>query len=237
MLNQKILLIFSTQYQKNPEAKKPRSKKIRIGYYSADFRCHAVSLMASLFETHDKSKFEIIAFSFSSNAQDKMRERVMASFDKFIDVTAQSDIEITKLSRELEIDIAVDLQGFTQDMRLGIFAQRAAPIQVNYLGYPETMGVPYIDYIVADKILIPEGNQKYYSEKIVYLPNSYQVNDSRKISDKIFTRREFGLPEKGFIYCCFNNNHIEAAYEAMYDRYQNDLLPDHIEVKDLSQNK
>ncbi len=192
----------------NPISKKPRSKKIRIGYYSADFRCHAVSyLMAGLFETHDKSKFEIIAFSFSSNAQDKMRERVMASFDKFIDVTAQSDIEITKLSRELEIDIAVDLQGFTQDMRLGIFSQRAAPIQVNYLGYPGTMGVPYIDYIVADKILIPEGNQKYYSEKIVYLPNSYQVNDSRKISDKIFTRREFELPEKGFIYCCFNNNY------------------------------
>lgn len=209
-LASEIYVQFNSSSQNiiNPLAKRPRSKKIRIGYYSADFHHHATSyLMAGLFESHDKSKFEIIAFSFGSN-KDEMQNRVSASFDKFIDVSARSDSEIVALSRELEIDIAIDLKGFTQDMRLGIFAQRAAPIQVNYLGYPGTMSASYIDYIIADKILIPEENKKFYSEKIVYLPNSYQANDDkRKISDKIFTRKEVGLPEKGFVYCCFNNNY------------------------------
>ncbi len=192
-----------------PIIKKPRNRKIRIGYYSADFHHHATSyLMAGLFELHDKSKFEIIAFSFGSNEYDDMKNRVSASFDKFIDVRTKSDDEIVALSRSLEIDIAIDLKGFTQDMRLGIFAKHCAPIQVNYLGYPGTMSTPYIDYIIADKILIPEESQKYYSEKIAYLPNSYQANDDkRKISDRIFTKEELGLPEKGFIYCCFNNNY------------------------------
>jgi predicted O-linked N-acetylglucosamine transferase (SPINDLY family) len=116
-------------------------------------------------------------------------------------------MEIAQLSRELGIDIAVDLKGFTQDSRTGIFAHRAVPIQVSYLGYPGTMGAEYMDYIVADKILIPEEAQQAYSEKIAYLPNSYQVNDrKRTISDKQCTRQELGLPEKGFVFCCFNNN-------------------------------
>jgi len=189
--------------------KYPRREKIRIGYYSADYHNHPISyLMAELFERHDRAVFEIIAFSFGPDANDEMRKRVAAAFDKFIDVRNQSDQDIALLSRKLEIDIAVDLNGFTKNARTGIFAFRAAPLQVNYLGYPGTMGAKYIDYLIADKTLIPEGNQKHYSEKIVYLPNSYQVNDTKRhISEKIFTREELGLPKTSFVFCCFNNNY------------------------------
>ncbi|MCK5818095.1 MAG: tetratricopeptide repeat protein [Psychromonas sp.] len=185
------------------------NEKIRIGYYSADFHNHATAyLMAEFFEAHDAIKFEIYGFSFGANENDEMRQRVAVAFDYFYDVTNKSDAEVTKMSRDLGIDIAVDLKGFTQHARIEIFAQRCAPIQVNYLGYPGTMGAAYIDYIIADKILIPEESQQYYSEKIVYLPNSYQVNDAkRKVSDKILTRKDAGLPENAFIFCCFNNNY------------------------------
>ena len=182
--------------------------KIRLGYYSADFHDHATAyLMAELFERHDKSKFELIAFSFGPDKKDAMRQRVSAAFDQFLDVRLKSDKEIAELSREMGIDIAVDLKGFTQDQRLGIFSYRAAPIQVSYLGYPGTMAAPYIDYLIADRTLIPEESQRHYSEKIVYLPHSYQVNDrQRVIAQKVFTREELGLPKEGFVFCCFNNN-------------------------------
>jgi predicted O-linked N-acetylglucosamine transferase (SPINDLY family) len=137
-----------------------------------------------------------------------MRKRVSEGFRQFVDVSDQSDLEIAKISRELGIDIAVDLKGFTQDTRIGLFAMGCAPIQVSYLGYPSTMGAPYIDYIVADHILIPNESQQHYTEKIVYMPHSYQVNDSkRKIANRTFTRSELGLPEEGFVFCCFNNNY------------------------------
>lgn len=137
-----------------------------------------------------------------------MRSRVSSSFNQFFDVTKKSDFEVAQMSRELGIDIAVDLKGFTQDSRLGIFAEHCAPIQINYLGYPGTLAASYFDYIVADKTLIPLESQQYYSEKIIYLPHSYQVNDSkRKISDRFFTRQELGLPESGFVFCCFNKNY------------------------------
>ncbi len=185
-----------------------RSNKIRIGYFSMDFRNHAISfLTAELFETHDRDRFEVYAFSYGPDTRDKMRMRLEGAFDRFIDVRDKSDKEIAKLARQMEIDIAIDLAGFTGDSRPGIFALRAAPIQVNYLGYPGTMGAQYMDYLIADKTLIPEESQQHYSEKIVYLP-SFQVNDSkREISDKVFTRKELGLPESGFVFCCFNNNY------------------------------
>jgi predicted O-linked N-acetylglucosamine transferase (SPINDLY family) len=191
-----------------PIQKRPGNQKIRVAYYSADFHNHATGhLIAELFELYDKSQFEFIGFSFGPITNDEMRQRLEKSFDQFIEVGHQSDLEIAQLSRELNIDIAVDLKGFTQDSRTGIFAHRAAPIQVSYLGYPGTMGAEYMDYIIADKILIPEGAQQAYSEKVVYLPNSYQVNDRKRlISDKQFTRQELGLPENGFVFCCFNNN-------------------------------
>jgi predicted O-linked N-acetylglucosamine transferase (SPINDLY family) len=189
-------------------ARWPGHDKLRIGYFSADLQNHATAyLMAELFEQHDASSFEITAFSFGSDTGDAMRQRLRAGFHRFIDVRHRTDQEVAVLARELEIDIAVDLKGFTKDFRTGIFACRAAPIQVNYLGYPGTMGADYIDYIVADPILIPESDQRHYAEKIVWLPDSYQVNDTRRrIADATPTRAEAGLPLDGFVFCCFNQS-------------------------------
>ena len=200
-----------------PITKRSKSPKIRVGYFSADFHNHATGyLMAELFEIHDKSQFELVGLSFGPIANDEMRQRLEKPFDQFIEVGRKSDIEVARLSRDLNIDIAVDLKGYTKDSRTGIFSYRAAPIQVNYLGYPGTMGADYIDYIIADKTLIPLDAQSSYSEKVVYLPNSYQVNDrKRAIAEKQFTRHELGLPEDGFVFCCFNNNFkiIPATFE------------------------
>ncbi len=189
------------------------NKKIRIGYFSADFHNHATSyLMAEFFELHNKDHFEIIAFSFGPSFDDESRQRLMNTFDEFLDVDMLSDKEIANLSREKRIDIAIDLKGFTKDHRTGIFAYRAAPLQVNYLGYPGTMGADFIDYIIADPTLIPQESQSFYSEKIIYLPNTYQVNDSkRKMANIQFSRADLGLPQKGFIFCCFNNNYKITA--------------------------
>jgi protein O-GlcNAc transferase len=213
LLHKKSSEIYAlNKYPKNPTLgsipKHAKKEKIRIGYFSADLRQHAVSILAAeLFELHNKNRFEIIAFSFGADDKSLMRLRLSGAFNQFIDVSSMSDLDIARLSRELKIDIAVDLGGYTSVCRTGLFAYRAAPIQVSYLGYLGTMGTEYIDYILADKTTIPDGSEPYYSEKIVYLP-SYQVNDRRRvISDKIFTRRELGLPEKGFVFCCFNNNY------------------------------
>ena len=189
--------------------KRARSPKIRIGYYSADFHNHATTfLMAGLLELHDRSRFELIGFSFGPDRQDEMRQRVCAAFDQFIDVREKSDEEVAQLSRSWNVDIAVDLKGFTEDSRNGIFSYRAAPVQVSYLGYPGTVGAPYMDYLIADRTLVPEHSQQHYSEQIVYLPGSYQVNDrQRRIADRIYTKAEVGLPEQGFVFCCFNNNY------------------------------
>ena len=183
--------------------------KIRIGYYSADFHNHATSyLMAHLFELHNRDNFEIIAFSFGPDFNDESRSRLKNAFDQFIDIRHLSDQKVAQISREMGIDIAVDLKGHTQDARTSIFANRAAPIQINYLGYPASMGVDYIDYVVVDKELIDKNNVDAFAEKIIYLPNSYQVNDQhRKVSNKVFTKAECGLPESGFVFCCFNNNY------------------------------
>jgi len=184
-------------------------EKIRVGYFSADFHNHATAyLIAELFEQHDRSRFEVLGFSYGHMQQDEMRTRLLKGFDQFHEVRHLADIDIARLSRSLGVDIAVDLKGLTQDHRLGIFAYRAAPVQVSYLGYPGTTGVPYMDYVLADRVVIPEESQQYYSEKVVYLPDSYQVNDSqRKIANRVFSRSELGLPEAGFVFCSFNNNY------------------------------
>jgi len=190
--------------------KRPRQEKIRIGYFSADFHNHPVALLtAELFEIHDRSQFEVYAFSLGKAAdKDPMRQRLKVAFDQFIEAEDKTDLEVAKLSRSMRIDIGVDLSGFTANSRPGIFAYRAAPIQVNWLGYPGTMGADYIDYIVADKTIISESNQRAYTEKVVYLPDSYMVDDSKRIpSSRVFTRAECGLPETGFVYCCFNNDY------------------------------
>jgi len=183
-----------------------KNNKIRIGYFSADFHNHATTyLIAEMLELHDKERFEIHAFSFGPDACDEMRQRCVRAVDHFHDVTKLSDQGVAEFARDLGIDIAIDLKGYTQDGRMGIFAYRAAPIQISYLGYPGTSGADYIDYILADRVLIPESSKIFYTEKIIFLPNSYQVNDSqREISKKEFSKTALGLPEKGFIFCCFN---------------------------------
>ena len=190
-------------------ARRAVSKKIRLAYFSADFHNHATTcLMAELFEMHDRNRFELIAFSFGPDQRDDMFKRVFAAFDQFHDVRNMDDKNIARLARTLAIDIAVDLKGYTRDSRVGIFSYRAAPIQVSYLGYPGTMGASYIDYVIADKTLIPEKSRSCYSEKIVYLPHSYQVNDSkRQISDQRVERQTCGLPEAAFVFCCFNHQY------------------------------
>jgi protein O-GlcNAc transferase len=203
----------SNKYPKNLTLglipKRPSQEKLLIGYFSPDFRNHAVSfLTAELYELHDRNKFEIIAFSFGADDKSEMRSRLSKAFDQFIDVSSMSDLKIAKLARELQIDIAVDLTGHTHNSRTGIFSYRAAPIQVNWLGYPGTIGANFIDYIVADKIIIPESHQQYYCEKVAYLPNTYMVDDTKRIpSLKQFTRENFGLPDGAFVFCCFNNDY------------------------------
>jgi protein O-GlcNAc transferase len=184
--------------------------RTRIGYFSADFRDHPTSrLMCGVFDRQDKSKFETFAFSFGRSS-DSMTSRLRQSFEHFIDVQNMSDENIAALARQNEIDIGVDLMGFITDSRPGIFAYRTAPIQVSYLAYPGSMGADYIDYLIADKIIIEKSQQAFYAEKVAYLPNSYQANNYR---DDMFstgeacTRAQAGLPEAGFVLCCFNNNY------------------------------
>lgn len=181
-------------------------EKIRIAYVSGDFFEHAVPfLIAGVLERHDRNRFEIAAISYGANDHSNTRSRLEAAVDRFIDVAGRPDSAIARLMHEMEIDIAIDLKGHTGRARPGIFACRPAPVQVNYLGYPGTMGAPYFDYLIADHILIPPEYRPFYSENIVYLPDTYQANDSaRRIAPEPFRRSDLGLPEDAFVYCCFN---------------------------------
>jgi predicted O-linked N-acetylglucosamine transferase (SPINDLY family) len=174
-----------------PIAKSSKKEKIHIAYFSPDFQNHPISYLTSeLFEIHNRDRFEVFAFSLQKTPiGDEMNLRLRKSFDKFIDVENMADLEIAKLARQLEVDIAIDLAGPTQFSRTGIFSYRAAPIQVNWLGYPGTIGSNFIDYIVADKTIIPESHQQFYAEKLVYLPDTYMVDDSKRVaSSRSFTR-------------------------------------------------
>lgn len=198
--------IVSSGFARSPALPKD---KIRIGYFSADFREHPVSfLTAEMFELHDRERFEITAFSFyEQKSDDAMRRRLRNAFDSFVDVTGRNSEETASLSRKLEIDIAVDLTGYTKHCRPKIFGFRAAPIQVSYIGYLGTMGTAAMDYLISDQVITPKGYEVDYAEKIVWLP-SYQVNDSKRpIGERVFSRKELGLPESGFVFCCFNSNY------------------------------
>jgi predicted O-linked N-acetylglucosamine transferase (SPINDLY family) len=192
-----------------PRFERRAHDRIRLGYFSADYRNHPVAhLMAGVFESHDRLRFEVTAFSLGPSRRDAMRVRLEKSFDRFVEIAALTDCDVASLARSHEIDIAIDLTGYTQDSRTGIFAYRAAPIQVNYLGYPGTMGAPYIDYVIADRTLIPEADRTHYTEKVAYLPDTYQASDSRRrIGSKSFTRQESGLPESGLVLACFNTSY------------------------------
>ena len=182
--------------------------KIRIAYMSGDFYGHPVGYAAvGMFEQHDRARFEPVAISLMYR-KDQIAERIKDAFEIYIDAAERSDREIAELIWQLEIDILVDLSGFTGGNRVGVFAHRPAPIQVNYLAYPGTMGASYFDYIVADPTVIPQDHRAYYTEQIVWLPESYHVNDNRRPTpDNIPTRRECGLPDNAFVFCCFNNPH------------------------------
>jgi protein O-GlcNAc transferase len=183
-----------------------RGDRIVIGYFSADFQEHAtMHLMAQLFEKHDKARFEIHAFSFRSGGHDAMRQRLIDAVDHFHDVGDLGDDAVAELARAHGVDIAIDLKGYTHGARPNIFACRAAPIQIAWLGYPGTMGADFIDYMIADEVMVPADKRAYVSEKLIALPGSYQVNDrSRAIGGAVPTRAALGLPEQGFVFCSFN---------------------------------
>ena len=183
--------------------------RIRVAYVSADFHTHPMAfLMAGLFEQHDRSRFETTAISFGAHKQGEMRARLENAFDHFFDVEDKDAAAIARLIRDLEIDIAIDRKGYTQNARPEIFAQRPAPAQAAWLAFPGTVGADYMDYILADRHVIPVDQQQYYTEKVIYLPDTYQANDStRPIAEQTPSRAEVGLPETGFVFCSFNANY------------------------------
>jgi len=188
-----------------PRAVRAAQDRIRVAYVSADFHAHPTAFLAAgLFERHDRTAFEIIGVSYGANDQSEMRQRLERAFDRFLDVSDASDFAIAERIADLSVDIAVDLKGHTLGGRPRIFAYRPAPIQVSFLGYPGTMGADFLDYLVADRHLIPVRNRPHYSERIIYLPESYQVNDSARPAPARMSRHEAGLPEHGFVFCCFN---------------------------------
>ena len=184
------------------------SKKINIGYFSSDFRNHAIThLIKNLIKIHDRSKFNIYGFDFAPDIKDNDRSEILGNFDEVFNISHISDDEVINLCSDKNINIAIDLNGHTTFARTSLFLKRCAPIQVNYLGYPGTMGSNSYDYIIADKVVIPEKNQVYFNEKIAYLPNCYQANSLANINiDHNYTREDFGLPANKFLYCCFNRN-------------------------------
>ena len=188
------------------DLKQENNNKIKIGYYSSDFSNHAVGYsIVQLFEFHNKKKFEVYAFYFGKK-NDETTKKISKECKEFIDVSNISDFELINLSKKIGINIAINLNGFTSNSRTKIFSNRISPIQINALGYPSTMMVSYMDYIIADQVVIPEKNQKFFKEKIIYLPSFYQIsNDKKKISNKNYTYKDFNLPSDKFIFCCFNN--------------------------------
>ncbi len=183
-----------------------RHRKIRLGYLSADFQMHATSiLVAELFEQHDRGRFSVTAYSYGSNDNSEMRARLVRAFDSFVDLRDASHQDAARRIRDDSIDILIDLKGHTKDARMQITAFRPAPIQVNYLGFPGTMGAPFIDYIIADPFVAPMEHQAFFDERIVHLPDSYQPNDSkRQIATRASSRYEHHLPEDAFVFCSFN---------------------------------
>jgi predicted O-linked N-acetylglucosamine transferase (SPINDLY family) len=185
-----------------------RHERIRVAYVSADLRDHVVSrLMAGVFAGHDRQRFEISAISLQPPEDSEFGRRVRQSFDHFIDASGHSNAQVAALMREREIDIAIDLMGITDGHRTPIFAARAAPIQVNYLGFPGTMGAGYIDYLIADRFVVPPESRHFYAEQVVYLPECFQANDDQRLGNvPPPTRTQLGLPESGLVLCCLNTS-------------------------------
>jgi predicted O-linked N-acetylglucosamine transferase (SPINDLY family) len=184
-------------------------RKIRIGYLSGEFREQPTShLLVGVLENHNKSRFEVYGFDNGWDDLSEVRQRINGSVDKIIDISRLDDSSAATTIFDQHIDILVNLNGYFGEHRMQLFAQRPAPIQVNYLGFPGTLGANYIDYIMADRIVIPEAHKLLFTEKVVYLPSCYQANDRKKeIGAHNSNRAAYELPEEGFVFCCFNNNY------------------------------
>ena len=194
-------------FQNRPVTKEQK-KRIRVAYFSSDFQFHPVAqLLIGLIEHHNKSKFEVLAFSNGPERDDAYRSRLINAFDEFITIKSLSDAEVHAKVREKEVDIAIDLSGYTIGGRTRVFSMRCAPVQINFLGYPGTLGADYYDFIIADPVIIPPESEKFYKEKVLRLKHSYQPNDRSRPSSHPPSKASLGLPAKGFIYCCFNNNY------------------------------
>jgi protein O-GlcNAc transferase len=199
-------------FEHKPDA---AQRRIRLGYLSGDFHQHATpQLMAELFERHDRDRFEVIAYSYGPDDQSPMRARLMSAFDRFVDVRALSHRDAAECIHADRVDILVDLKGYTHHARPAIPACRPAPVQVNYLGYPATMGADFMDYIIVDPVAVPASRQPFFSERLVHLPGCFQANDRRREVAKIVTsRRDWGLPAEGLVLCSFNNSYkISPAF-------------------------
>jgi predicted O-linked N-acetylglucosamine transferase (SPINDLY family) len=181
------------------------NSRIRVGYLSADFHEHATAyLMAELFELHDRGRFEIAAYSYGPDDGSPMRERLKQAFDHFSDISSASHADAADRIHRDQVDILVDLKGYTHGSRTEIVAMRPAPIQVNYLGYPGTMGADFIDYLVTDRFITPREHAEHFSEKLAYLPGCYQVNDRKRSVAATPPRGELGLSQQSFVFCCLN---------------------------------
>jgi predicted O-linked N-acetylglucosamine transferase (SPINDLY family) len=209
--------------------------RIRVGYFSADFRTHPVAqLIAGVLDQHDRSRFDITAFSYGLDDASDLRNRIRSAAENFVDICGMTDDEIAEIIRRREIDVLVDLTGLTQRNRFSILSRRVAPVQVNFLGYPGTTGADWIDYIIADPTIIPEDHFRFYSEQVVWLPDTYQPNtyqlddNRRRISERSPTREECNLPKAAFVFCCFNNTY--KITPAMFDVWMRLLraIPDSV---------
>lgn len=183
--------------------------RIKVGYFSSDFRTHAVGFLTSgMFECHDRECFEIFAISIGAIPDgDAYNERIKSAVEHYVDASKMTDLEVVQWARSVGLDIAVDLTGHTMDARTGIFAQRVAPVQVNYLGYPGTMGASYMDVLLADDAVIPRGLDSFYSERIIRLPQTFQINDDRRVIGEVQSRGYYGLPEQGLVLASFNTSY------------------------------
>src|SRR5262249_43120653 len=183
-----------------------RNPKIRLAYVATGFHEHPTAyLTAELIEIHDRSQFEVLGFAIGPDDKSDIRARLMRAFDQFHDVRPQTDEEVARLIVDMQVDIVVDRSGYTTNSRPGIFVYRPAPIQVNYIGYPGTLGTDVYDYVIADQTVLPFDQQPFYTEKIVHLPESYLVNDTKRLTPVDgMTREAAGLPPGGFVFCCFN---------------------------------
>ncbi len=208
-----------------------RKSRIRVGFFSADFYNHAtMHLAAPIFDLYDRSRFEMYIYSYGSFREDDVTKRLKDNASRFYDVRYLSDTEVVQLARQDQLDIAIDLKGYTKGTRLGMFSMRVAPVQISYLGYPGSMGTKSFDYIIADRVLIPKGHERFYSEKIIYMPYSYQCNDDKKIIANVrCLRAHWNLPEDAFVYCCFNASYKITPKEfnvwmRLLDRVENSVL-------------